>query len=139
MKTSFQIKNDLAELATLLEQLQILQHRWSLSKKILSEINLVLDELITNAIEHGDSTKKDPIEITLTKIGQDLTIQVVDAGPLFDPTLITQPDTTLPLEQRKCGGLGIFLIRQFCDCWHYARLDNKNVLTLQKTLPKECR
>lgn len=138
MKISFEIKNDLAELDTLLLQLQLVQHQWSLSGKCLSEINLVLDELITNAIEHGDLNDKYPLTITLTKTGRDLTIEVIDAGPPFDPTLITQPDTTLPLEQRKCGGLGIFLVRQFCDCWHYARLHNKNILTLQKTLPKEC-
>ncbi len=138
MKTSFQIKNDMAELENLLEQLQSLQHKWSLPRKCLSEINLVLDELITNTIEHGDSNKKYPIHITLTKTGRDLTIEIVDTGPPFDPTINVAPDITLPLEQRKCGGLGIYLARQFCDCWNYSRLPDKNVLTLQKTLPKEC-
>ncbi len=138
MKTSFEIKNDLAELDTLRQQLQLVQHQWSLSDKCLLEINLILDELITNNIEHSDVCDKYLLTITLTKTGRDLTIEVVDAGPPFDPTLITPPDTALPLDQRKCGGLGIFLVRQFCDCWHYARLHNKNVLTLQKTLPKEC-
>lgn len=138
MKTSFTIKNDLAELDTLLQHLQLLQHQWSLSGKCLSEINLILDELITNAIEHGDVSSTYPLKVTLTKIGRDLTIEVVDAGPPFDPTHIPQPDTTLPLDQRKCGGLGIFLVRQFCDCWQYTRRHGKNVLTLQKTLPKEC-
>ena len=138
MKIAFQIKNDLAELDTLLEQLQILQQKWSLPRKILTQINLILDELITNAIEHGDINKKHPIEISLTKAGRDLTIEVISAGPPFDPTIMARPDTSLPLEQRDCGGLGIFLARQFCDCWHYARTNNENVLILQKTLPKEC-
>lgn len=138
MKISFQIKNDLAELDTLLEQLQILQQKWSLPRKFLSEINLILDELITNAIEHTDNNKKRPIQISLTKTGRDLTIEVINEGPPFDPTRVDRPDTSLPLEQRRCGGLGIFLARQFCDCWHYARTNNENVLTLQKTLPKEC-
>jgi len=138
MKSSFQIQNDLAELNTLQEQLRLLQQKWSLPRKILTEINLVLDELITNAINHGDCNKKYPIDITLTKTGRELTIEVVDTGPPFDPTLKALPDTTLPLDERECGGLGIYLARKFCDCWDYSRLNNENVLTLQKKLPKEC-
>ena len=139
MKTSFRIHNDLSELDILLDQLQILKDKWSLPKKFLTEINLVLDELITNTIEHGDCERDYPIDITLTKKGRELTIQIIDGGPQFDPTILKLPDTCAPLEQRKCGGLGILLVRQFCDYWNYARLKDKNILTLQKTLPKECR
>lgn len=138
MKLSFRINNDLSELNTLLDQLQSLEHRWSLSKKTLAEINLVLDELITNTIRHGKCGKKQPIDITLTKTPQKLTIEIVDAGLPFDPTRCKSPDTNLPLEKRKCGGLGILLIRQFSDYWNYTRSKDKNILTLQKNLPKEC-
>jgi serine/threonine-protein kinase RsbW len=139
MKVSFRINNDLSELDTLFEQLQILEHKWSLSRKTLAELNLVLDELITNTFEHGKCKKEHPIDITLTKTGLKLTIQIIDSGLPFDPTLCKLPDPSLPLEQRKCGGLGIFLVRQFSDCWNYTRSNNLNILTLQKTLPKEHR
>jgi len=139
MQTSFRINNDLSELNTLLEQLRNLQQEWSIPNKILAEINLVLDELITNSIEHSCCDKCHPIDITLFKNDLKLTIQISDSGQPFDPTLITLPDTSLPLEQRKCGGLGILLVRRFCDHWSYARSKDKNILTLQKTLPKECR
>ena len=137
MKISFRINNDLSELNTLLDQLQILEHKWSLSKKTLAEINLVLDELITNTINHGNCDKKQPIDIILIKTSQTLTIQIVDTGLPFDPTLCKSPNTSLPLEKRKCGGLGILLIRQFSDYWNYTRSQDKNILTLQKNLPKE--
>lgn len=139
MQTSFRINNDLSELNTLLQQLEILKDKWSLPKKFLSEINLILDELITNTIEHVDCDKQYPIDITLTKTGRELTIQIIDGGPQFDPTILKLPDTCAPLEQRKCGGLGILLVRQFCDYWDYVRSNDKNILTLQKILPKECR
>ncbi len=134
MKISFQIDHDLAAIVTLSEQLQILEQQWSLSRKTIAEITLILDELITNTILHGDCDKKQPIDISLTKTGQTLIIQIIDAGLRFDPTLCTIPDTSLPLEQRKCGGLGILLVRQFCDYWHYTRQSDKNILTLQKKL-----
>jgi len=138
MKISFRINSDLSELNTLLDQLQVLEHSWSLSRKTLAEITLVLDELISNTIKYGDCDKKHPIDITLTKTGLKLTIQIIDAGLPFDPTLCNPVDTNLPLEQRRCGGLGILLVRQFSDYWNYNRSKNKNILTLQKTLPKEC-
>jgi anti-sigma regulatory factor (Ser/Thr protein kinase) len=137
MKISFKINTDLSELNTLLDQLQLLEQEWSLPKKILMEINLVLDELITNTIEYSDCGKNNPIEITLTKTGRKITIKIIDEGLPFDPTLCKLPDTKLPLDQRRCGGLGILLVRQFCEYWNYSRLNNKNILTLQKTLSQE--
>jgi len=139
MKITFRINNDLSELDALLDQLQVLEQKWALSRKTLAEICLVLDELITNTIEHGDGDKGQPIDISLAKTGPKLTIKIVDAGLPFDPTVCKSPDTSLPLEQRRCGGLGIFLARQFCDHWHYNRLNDKNTLTLQKILPEEHR
>jgi len=139
MKISFRINNDLSELNTLLDQLQVLEQRWALSRKTLAEICLVLDELITNTIEHGGGEKGQPIDISFNKTGSKLTIKIVDSGIPFDPTLCKLPDTDLPLDQRRCGGLGVFLARQFSDHWYYTRLNDKNILTLQKTLPKEHR
>ncbi len=139
MKITFRINNDLSELNTLVEQLRILEDKWCLSRKTVAEINLVLDELITNTIKHGKSDKQHPIVVSLKKTDLRLTIQIVDTGLPFDPTLCTLPDTSLPLEQRQCGGLGILLVRQFCECWNYSRSNDKNILTLQKNLPKEHR
>lgn len=138
MKTTFQINNDPSELNTLLDQLQLLERKWSLSKKTSAEINLVLDELLTNIIKHSDCDKALPIVVTLTKTDLKLTIQIVDSGLPFDPTLCKLPDTSLPLEKRECGGLGVLLIRQFSDRWKYTRSKDKNILTLQKIFPKEC-
>jgi serine/threonine-protein kinase RsbW len=138
MNITYRIYNDKSELDSLLDQIQILEKKWSLPRKTSAEINLVLDELITNIIKHSDCDQKQPIDITLTKIDLKLTIQIVDCGSPFDPTLCKLPDTSLPLEKRKCGGLGVLLIRQFSDCWDYTRSEDRNILTLQKILPKEC-
>ena len=138
MKICFRINNDLSELNTLHDHLKVLEQKWSLSRKTVAEINLVLDELITNTIEHGKCDRKHQIEISLKKNGLQLTIQIIDTGLPFDPTICQSPDTSLPLEQRRCGGLGILLVRKFSDFWDYTRSDNRNIITLKKTLPKEC-
>ena len=139
MDVSFRITNDLAELTTLQAQLQGLQSLWHLSPKTLAEINLVLEEIVVNIIAHGDLSKKTPITITLAREGQELTITVVDEGPSFDPTICASPDITQPLQHRKSGGLGLHLVRTFCRDCSYTRENDNNILTLKRTLPKECR
>lgn len=139
MDVSFQIMNDLSELDALQARLQALQGVWLLSPKTLAEINLVLEEIIANIVAHGDNSKRNPITITLAKEGQELTMTVVDEGPSFDPTICVSPDTALPLQHRKIGGLGLHLVRTFCQGCSYTRENNYNILTLKRTLPKECR
>jgi anti-sigma regulatory factor (Ser/Thr protein kinase) len=139
MDISFQIINDLSELDTLQVQLQALRKDWFLAPKTVAEINLVLEEIITNIIEHGDQTQKRPITISLSKEGQELTMVVIDEGPLFDPTVCASPDTTLPLKKRQSGGLGIHLVRTLCQRCSYTRANDSNILTMKRTLPKECR
>ena len=139
MDVSFQITNDLAELNTLQAHLKDLQSVWLLTPKTVSEINLVLEEIIANIIAHGDRTKQQPIKITLAREGQELTMTVTDEGPSFDPTICTAPDVTVPLQDRKTGGLGIHLVRTFCQGCSYTRKNNSNILILKRIIPKECR
>ena len=67
MKFHFQIKNRSSELATLHATLVCLGNKWSLSSKTVVELNLILDELASNIVEHGDSDKEREIDIKLTK------------------------------------------------------------------------
>jgi anti-sigma regulatory factor (Ser/Thr protein kinase) len=39
-------------------------------------------------------------------------------------------DTTLPLEEKPVGGLGIHLIRQSVDALEYRREGNRNILVM---------
>ena len=41
-------------------------------------------------------------------------------------------DTTLSVEERQIGGLGIYLVRELMDSINYEREDGKNILTLIK-------
>jgi serine/threonine-protein kinase RsbW len=136
MRCSLRIASRLSELKSLAEQLDVLADTWSLPKKCLAEINLILDELVTNIIEHG-AAQGGWIDITLVREEQLLTMTISDDGPAFDISNCPTPDTTLPLAERCCGGLGIHLVRKLTDSHHYHRTGGKNIVTLTKTLPKE--
>ncbi|MBQ9568459.1 MAG: ATP-binding protein, partial [Alloprevotella sp.] len=63
-----------------------------------------------------------------------LTFTIRDYGQPFNPTQKPDADTTLSLEERPIGGLGIHLVRQLMDDVAYEYAQGQNVLTLRKRL-----
>jgi anti-sigma regulatory factor (Ser/Thr protein kinase) len=61
-----------------------------------------------------------------------LTIQLRDAGVPFNPLEKDDPDVTLSAEERKIGGLGIYLCKKMMDNIEYRYEDGNNVLTMTK-------
>jgi anti-sigma regulatory factor (Ser/Thr protein kinase) len=59
---------------------------------------------------------------------------LTDTGKEFDPTMVPDADITLSAEDRPIGGLGIFLIRQIMNEVRYERIEDRNVLTMEKKL-----
>ncbi len=57
-----------------------------------------------------------------------------DEGVPFDPLQRSDPDITLSAEERKIGGLGIFLVRKIMDDVRYIREDGKNILRIRKKI-----
>lgn len=63
-----------------------------------------------------------------------LRFTLIDQGTPFDPTAVPEADTTLALEERPIGGLGIFLIKQIMDKVEYKYTDGSNCLYLWKRI-----
>lgn len=61
-----------------------------------------------------------------------LTIELRDAGIPFNPLEAPDPDVSLPANERKVGGLGIFLCKKMMDSINYQYVDGNNVLTMTK-------
>ena len=129
----FQIKKDRDGLTILSEQLEILSKRWQIHHKDVLQLNLILDELITNIIEHGGGCAKCPIEIRMEKTDSHFKVQLSDGGPPFDPTKGKSADISQPIGERKCGGLGILFVRKFSDYCSYQRKNEKNIFSFNKT------
>ncbi len=107
---------------------------WDFTKKQLFEINLILEELCTNYIEHVGEDNKSFLEIKLSSDGSDLSITVKDNGPPFNPTKVSVPDVNQPLDQRKAGGIGLHLVRHYTDKISYSRKNGKNIIYMKKKL-----
>ena len=57
-----------------------------------------------------------------------------DDGPEFDPTILPEVDTSLPLAERPIGGLGIHFIRRTMHTFTYERRVGRNVVRFGRAL-----
>ncbi|MBC8005157.1 MAG: ATP-binding protein [Verrucomicrobia bacterium] len=131
----FVIENQVGELTTMAEKIKELADKWQLPQALALNINLVIEEALTNIIFYAFPDKgKHQIKISVILNNNLLTIKIADDGIPFNPLLQQQPDITLPAEQRPVGGLGIFLISQIMDTMHYTRQKNQNILKLNKSI-----
>lgn len=84
---------------------------------------LVLDELFSNIVIHG--YRHDPEgDILVEAQVRDSAVHVMltDHAPPFNPLLVPKVDTTLPLEARPLGGLGLLFVRNTADALRYELL-----------------
>ena len=105
-----------------------------LSERELLRLQLVIEELFTNTIEHGYGKECDePIEIALAAAPGRVTVQYQDAAAPYDPAraLATSRERVAePAEQRPVGHLGVHLVAAIVDDMHYARVDGCNRLQI---------
>jgi serine/threonine-protein kinase RsbW len=95
---------------------------------------MAVDEACTNIIEHayGGEGRGD-IECTCQIDSDGLTVRLCDHGRPFDPSSVPEPDINAGLEERREGGLGLFLIRKLMDEVHFEFTpESGNVLTMVK-------
>lgn len=133
-KETWTFKNHIAEISRLGFLLIDLQKNYNLSDKLMFNINLVLDELMTNIISYGFLEKKDGeihVEIEYNGADDTLLITLRDNGVPFDPLLAKMPDLSKSVEDRPIGGLGVYFAKTFARDLKYELKDNHNILTLR--------
>lgn len=85
----------------------------NIDEKKLFKIDLLIEELVINIINYGCKGKKDGfINIMLDASGEDIIIEITDNGVAFNPLEKEDPDISKGIENRRPGGLGIFLVKQ---------------------------
>ena len=127
------IETRLEELERLSAAVEALGRQDNWSSRLIFQVNLVLEELGLNIINHGHDDRFHEIDIVLTSEAQVLTIEVTDDGEPFDPLKdAPAPDLATTLENRPVGGLGIHLVRTVMDEMLYRREGDRNHLTLVK-------
>jgi serine/threonine-protein kinase RsbW len=102
------------------------------SDEEILDTQLAVEEAIANVIMHGYTGETGKIVITCRTSRGLAEIQIEDTAPPFNPLSLPKPVLTGDLEDRKIGGLGVFLIREVMDDIIYHREAGKNILVLVK-------
>lgn len=109
----------------------------NLDGKKIFLMNLVLEELFTNAVKYIKGNKN-PVTIDLSKSDDKLVISLMDKDvDSFDIRMKEKYDFKKKLEERKVGGLGIPLINKMVDKVDYNYENRNSTITLIKYLENE--
>jgi anti-sigma regulatory factor (Ser/Thr protein kinase) len=91
-----------------------------------------VDEICSNLIQYGYAGQEAGM-IHLQIEDQDPMLQVTleDNGHPFDPNSLDPPNLSENIEERKIGGLGIYLVKETMDEVGYESSGGRNVLTMK--------
>lgn len=127
------IKNKETHIPKVIKAVQTFLKKTSFSRDFSVFIAVVLDELLSNIIHYGfDDDNSHEITVSADIVKGSFKLMVQDDGREFNPLKYPAADVSLPLDHRKLGGLGIYLVRQIMDNVHYENKDGKNILVLSK-------
>ena len=127
------MSNDIEELNKLEPFLNGIFEREHLDMSMLPQIDLALEEAVTNIIMYAyPEGEKGTAELTVEVADGQISATLIDSGTPFNPLQQQEANLDVSLEERKIGGLGIHLIREIMDVVEYAYEDGRNVLKMKK-------
>lgn len=133
----YRLKNKIEEISTLAENIEKFAADNNLPGEMAFQVNLSLDELLTNTISYGfPAGGEHEITVEIVLAGDMLVITTQDDGLAFNPLEQSEPDLSQDIEERPIGGLGIHLVRNMMDNIEYRREANKNILIMKKQIKR---
>jgi serine/threonine-protein kinase RsbW len=102
---------------------------------VVSELLVVLDEVLNNIIRHGRGDRMldaESIRLDLSIGSEQVELTISDDGPAFDPTIEAVMPGKLSASKTRMGGVGLLFVQSLMDEVHYSRHDGSNRLVLRK-------
>ena len=132
-RESLTLKNKVSEITKLNAFVKSATSALNIEKVLANQIKLAVEEAVTNVIDYAyPNGAEGNIEIIIEADENRIRFILSDSGAEFDPTGVRKTDTTLSVDDRPIGGLGVFLVRNLMDSINYERIDGKNVLRMEK-------
>jgi sigma-B regulation protein RsbU (phosphoserine phosphatase) len=132
-KQLLSIKNRLEDIQIVIDNFEEFAQLAKLEQPFVLKMSIVLDELLANVVRYAFEDDHDHLiylEFVVTDSSFYMTLE--DDGVPFDPFNQPPPDTGKGLEERDIGGLGIHIVKSLMDSYSYERLENNNVVKLEK-------
>ena len=135
MRKELRIKNQISELEKVAQFVEEIGEELGLSMELQMNLNLVMEEMVTNVIFYAyPEGEVADIELLAKSDGKELTFVLSDQGKEFDPTAKEDADLDVNPADRELGGMGIFIVKNIMNEVTYQRLEGKNLLTMTKKI-----
>ena len=135
LRKTLVLPNDTQEVPRLNDFVAEVCEAVGLDSIVAMQVKLAIEEAVVNVMKYAypQGTRGD---VTIEAVSNDVRLKftIIDSGKPFDPTVLPEVDTTLPAKERRIGGLGIHIVRQFMDSINYERSGNLNILAIRKNL-----
>ena len=112
---------------------------FGLDEAAVYRLALAVDEIATNIVLHGyrDAGRGGDLVVWSESSADRLVVYLEDSGQPFDPREAPRPtDLDRPLEERRDGGLGIYLALWGVDSIHYEQTNGRNRTTFIMERPR---
>lgn len=100
------------------------------------QLDVALDELMSNVAMYAYAPERGDVTVSLEILDcpRRAVLTLTDGGMPYDPLKKEDPDITLSADERKIGGLGIFIVKKTMDDMTYEYRDGKNIVTIVKNI-----
>lgn len=100
-----------------------------------AQIDIAIDELFGNIAHYAYNPEVGPatVRVEVDK-SPSVIITFIDNGMPYDPLKQRDPDTTLGLDERQIGGLGVYMVKKSMDEITYEYKDGQNILRIKKRI-----
>ena len=100
------------------------------------QINIVIDEIFGNICHYAykDSVGAVTVRVESGNTPKAVFLTFTDNGIPYNPLETEDPDITSSSEERKIGGLGIYLVKKNMDEMRYEYVNQQNRLWMEKRL-----
>lgn len=104
--------------------------------KAQMQIDIVIDELCSNVARYAYSDKTGKVTVSVDTVDKPMKVWLTftDEGVPYNPLAKEDPDITLSAEERKLGGLGIYMVKKMMDEFRYEYKEGKNIVTVCKVI-----
>ncbi len=104
------------------------------SVKTTMQVLVAVEEIFVNIASYAYPDGEGSADVSVSCEGGVATVSFSDGGVPFDPLAKDDPDVTESADERRIGGLGIFMVKKSMDSVYYDYRDGKNVFTFTKKL-----
>jgi len=135
LSRSITLDNDVSQVTELNQFVQSVTEELQFDNALSKRIKLAVEEVVVNIMDYAYVADiKGQLKVEAMANDKRLRFVFTDSGRPFDPTSVSRADTTLTVEDRPIGGLGILLVRNLMDTINYERIDGQNVLRIEKRI-----